>query len=300
MNKEERVFGVLNSGGYSVSETDSVAEPVSTDHISTSQDLSRLEKFICDLREGLGSYSVWTILGWYDIRQRYRRSTIGPLWITLSLAITVAAMGVLYGKLFHQEIHSYLPYLTSGMVIWSLVSSTITESTNVFVAAGGIIQQIRLPLSLHVLRMIVRNLVIFGHNMLVVVAVTLLFHVSIGWSIFLFPLALLLFAANALWVGLILGAFCARFRDVAQIITSLVQILFFLTPVMWRPESLGAHAWVSNLNPLTPFFDIMRDPLLGSFSPLFSWLYVLGVTVGGWIFTMVLFSKYRARVAYWV
>lgn len=259
-----------------------------------------VKKFLIDLRDGLSSYHVWTILGWYDIRQRYRRSTIGPLWITLSLAITVAAMGVLYGKLFHQDIHSYLPYLTSGMVVWNLVSSIITESTTVFVGAGPIIQQIRLPQTFHILRMIVRQMVIFVHNMLVIVVVTVIFHVPIGWSLILFPLALILLATNALWLGLMIGALCARFRDVAQIINSLVQILFFLTPVMWKPESLGSHSWITKLNPLGQFLDILRDPLIGQLSSLFSWIYVLAVTAVGWILTLIIFSKYRARVAYWV
>lgn len=259
-----------------------------------------IRKFLLDLHEGLFSYQVWTILGWYDIRQRYRRSTIGPLWITLSLAITVAAMGVLYGKLFHQEITSYLPYLTSGMVIWTLVSMSITESTKVFAESGGIIRQVRLPLTLHICRMIIRNLVIFVHNLIVVAVVIILFHVPVGWSLLLFPVGLIFFLANALWVGFIVGALCARFRDVAQAATSVVQILFFVTPVMWRPESLGAHAWISTLNPLTQFFDLLRDPLLGKTPPLYSWIFVLAVTILGWIGTIYLFSRYRARVAYWV
>lgn len=264
------------------------------------QSLTPVEKLLQDLTEGLLSYNVWTTLGWYDIRQRYRRSTIGPFWITLSLTITVAALGILYAKLFHQEIHSYIPYLTSGVVIWNLLQSLINESTTVFVGAAGTIQQIKLPFSYHVLRMISRNLIIFAHNLVVVVVVTILFKVHIGWSLLLFPVSLLLWMINALWVGLLLGAFCARFRDVAQIVMSIVQILFFVTPVMWRPDALGAHAWISKLNPLAQFFDILRDPLLGQTSSPFSWSYVFMVTLLGWIGTFVLFSKYRSRIAYWV
>ena len=279
--------------------------PISSKNFSltenqTAESLTPIDKFLLDIKEGLLSYHVWTILGWYDIRQRYRRSTIGPLWITLSLGITVAAMGILYGKLFHQDLHNYLPYLTSGMVIWSLVSMIVNDSTTVFANAAGIIKQIRLPLSLHILRMITRNLVIFAHNMLVFVVVGFLFHVHIGWPILLFPFALFLWIINALWVGLLLGALCARFRDVTQIIMSMVQILFFVTPVMWRTEALGNHAWLVQINPLSQYFDILRDPLLGQTSPLISWEIALAGTILGWIVTLILFSKYRARVVYWV
>lgn len=267
---------------------------------SPSSLISQRSKLLCDIKEGLFSYHIWTILGWYDIRQRYRRSTIGPFWITISLAINVATLGFLYGKLFHQNMQSYLPYLTSGMVIWSLVSMVVNDSTLVFINAAGIIKQIHLPLSLHILRMITKNLIIFAHNFFVFLVVAILFHTGMNFSIFLFPVALFIWVVNALWVGLLLGALCARFRDVGQIVLSMVQILFFVTPVMWRPEALGQHAWLLKLNPLTQFFNILRDPLLGIVSDSFSWLYVLGTTALGWGFTILFFSNYRARVAYWV
>ena len=257
-------------------------------------------KFLKDLIEGLRSYHVWIILGWYDIRQRYRRSTIGPFWITISLAITIAAMGVLYGKLLHQDLHAYIPYLTSGLVIWSMVSMMINDSITVFSNASGIIKQIRLPLSLHVLRMVSRNLIIFAHNLLVFIFVGVLFHVHIGWALLIFPFALILWIANALWIGLILGAICARFRDVGQIIMSAIQILFFITPVMWQVDALGNQAWILHLNPLAAYFEILRDPLLGQAPSLFSWFYALIESIMGWLFTIFFFSRYRARVAYWV
>ena len=209
-------------------------------------------------------------------------------------------MGVLYAKLFHQEIHSYLPYLTSGMVIWNLLSMLISDSTSVFSSAEGIIRQVKIPATTHILRMIAKNLIIFFHNLVVFIVIAFLFKSHFGWADFLFPLSLFVWVANALWVGLLLGALCARYRDIGQIIISIVQILFFLTPVMWRPESLGKYAWISRINPLTQYFDLLRDPLLGQFPSYFSWIYVFTVTLAGWVLTMVLFSKYRGRLAYWV
>lgn len=259
-----------------------------------------IQKLIQDLRDGILAYPVWLTLGWQDIRNRYRRSILGPFWITLSLAITVSMMGVLYGMLFHQNLTLYIPYLTTGMLIWSFVSIMVNDSTTVFIKSAGIIRQIRLPLSFHVFRIIAKNLFMFFHNFIVFIVVAILFRVHLGWSIFLFPLALLILLANTLWVGLLLGAICARFRDVEQIIINFVQILFFITPVIWLPKSLGTRAWISHLNPLTQYFDILRDPLLGQVPPLLSWVYVAGITTLGWVLTIIFFSKFRARVAYWI
>lgn len=259
-----------------------------------------VKKFLNDLKEGFYAYPIWITLGWKDVRSRYKRSILGPFWITLSLAVTVTMMGFLYGVLFHQKLALYLPYLSSGIIIWNLISITLNDSTSVFIKSAGIIRQIRLPLSIHVFRIIVKNLIIFFHNFIVFVVVALIFTIHLTWSIFLFPLALFLLMVNMLWVGLLLGTACARFRDVEPIITSLVQILFFITPVIWVPSALGNREWISQFNPLTQYMDILRDPLLGKTPPITSWLSVVVVTLFGWTLTTILISKYRARVAYWV
>lgn len=261
---------------------------------------STIKRFLKDLKDGFCAYPIWVTLGWKDIRSRYQRSFLGPLWITFSLAVTVSMMGFLYGALLHQKLSEYLPYLSSGMVIWSLISISLNESTSIFIKSSGIIRQIRLPLSLHILRSIVKNLIIFFHNFIVFIIVALIFHVHLTWSIVLFPLALLLLVMNILWVGLFLGTVCARFRDIEPIVASLVQVLFFITPVIWLPSGLGTRAWLSQLNPLTQYMNILRDPLLGKTPSMDSWIFVVVLTFFGWILTTILLSKYRARVAYWI
>lgn len=229
------------------------------------------KKAIEDIKIGLMSYSLWGALGWQDIRQRYRRSSIGPFWITLSLGVTVTMMGMLYAKLFHQDIHYYVPYLATGMVVWSLVSGIINEAPSVFISSEGIIKQIPMPFGVHAMRMIWRNTIIFFHNMLVVVVVLLIFGINPGWNIFSFPIALILIMVNGYWVAILLGILGARYRDILQMVANVVQILFFLTPVMWSTASLQSKEWLLNLNPLYHVLAIMRNSLLGGPFPLISW-----------------------------
>ena len=80
------------------------------------------QKAYLDLWEGLKKWKIWMALAWQDIKLRYRRSVIGPLWITLSMAITVYSMGFLYSRLFHMDLDSYFPYLVSGMLAWGVIS----------------------------------------------------------------------------------------------------------------------------------------------------------------------------------
>lgn len=253
-----------------------------------------------DILESFFSRHIWLTLGWLDIKQRYRRSALGPWWITLSLGITVITMGVLYAKLFRQDLHSYLPFLAIGMVFWNLVSALITESSTVFIAAEGIIKQLPMPFGIHVLRMVWRNVIIFFHNMLVVFGVLLFFGARPGPSLLLFPLVVILVMANGYWVGILVGILGTRFRDIAQIIASIVQILFFLTPVMWTPASLTHKVWIMEYNPLYHVLAIARNSLTGGAIPYLSYGVVFGMTLLGWILAFQFLVRYRSRIPYWL
>src|SRR5579862_3469636 len=69
-----------------------------------------------DIKEGLQKWPIWMMLAYQDIKLRYRRSVLGPFWLTLSMAITVYTMGYLYGHLFHIELKTYYPFLVAGML----------------------------------------------------------------------------------------------------------------------------------------------------------------------------------------
>lgn len=253
-----------------------------------------------DIEDAFKAYHIWIITGWQDIKIRYKRSTIGPFWITLSLGITVAAMGALYARLFQQKVAEYIPYLSIGMIVWALISTLVIESCSIFIQSEGIIKQIRLPFSVYVLRMIWRNLIIFFHNVAVLVFVYLWFSIGWGWQVILVPLGLLIIAANAMWLGLILGTLSARFRDIPQIVTSLMQVLFFVTPVMWRVKLLKNHMWIAKWNPAYNLMKLVMRPLQGRLPSEYSVVFVAVMTLLGWGVALMFFSRFRARIAYWI
>lgn len=261
---------------------------------------SNLQLAVEDIWDGVCSIHVWPTLGWNEVKLRYRRSLLGPFWLTLSTAILVLTMGPLYGKLFQQDISSYFLYLAISLVVWQLIAQTINDSCNAFIGAEGFIKQVRLPMTVHVLRGVWRNIVFFLHNLVFVALVIAYFMPPLWPGILLLPLALAAFAVNALWVGIAVGLVCARFRDIPQIIGNLVQVAFFLTPVLWQPHMLGRHVWVVDLNPFYHFLEIIRSPLMGTPLKIVSWGAVGGMTLFGYVLMLALFSRYRSRIAYWV
>jgi ABC-type polysaccharide/polyol phosphate export permease len=253
-----------------------------------------------DLMTGFRSVNVWPMLGWQDIKQRYRRSALGPFWLTISTGALIFGMGPLYGKLLQQDISTYFPYLAISFVVWMLISSMINDSCNAFISAEGYIKEVKLPLTVHVLRVVWRNILMFAHNFIIVLLVMLFYSKSLDWHVLLLPFGVLFIALNGVWIGLLFGILCARFRDIPQVIASLVQVAFFLTPVMWKPGMLGRHQWAVEINPIYHFLEIARAPLLSEGTNFKSWMVVLLITVVGYALMILVFKRFRSRVAYWM
>ena len=265
---------------------------------------SQTELALADIVQGGRARYLWGMLGWQDIRRRYRRSVLGPFWLTISMGMLVAMLGALYGALLKVEFAVYVPFLALGVIVWTLISGLITEGCTAFISAESIIKQTNLPLSVHVYRMVWRNLLIFFHNFVIFVVVAALFAIWPGWTGLLALPGILLLCLNGIWVGLFLGVVSARYRDVPPIVASLVRILFFVTPIIWMPELMPGRALmlalVLDFNPFFHFVELVRAPLLGQAPELVSWLAVAGVTLGGWLLTFELLRRYRRRIAYWV
>jgi ABC-2 type transport system permease protein len=259
-----------------------------------------------DLIGGWKQRQLWGHLAWQDIRQRYRRSVLGPIWITISMAVTAVALGVLYAGLFQNDLSVQLPYILVGFIVWAFISGCISEGSEVFITNEGLIKQLPAPLSVHVYRLVWRQVLFFAHNMIVYAVMFVIFPQPLGWaSLTVFP-ALVLLTVTGAWVALLLGIVTTRFRDMAPITQSLVQLLFFLTPIVWIYQDLldnpavADRARLVEFNPLLHFIEIVRQPLLGEEQHLRHWIVVLVITVVGWALTFAVVRRFRSRVAYWV
>jgi lipopolysaccharide transport system permease protein len=264
--------------------------------------LKKISSASLDLASGMRRYELVVTLGWHDVRQRYRRSTLGPFWLTMSMGVTIAVIGVVFSQLFKAPIRDYVPFLAIGMIMWTFISTTITESCSSFVASDLIIKQLPIPLFVHVLRVIWRNLVIMAHNAIIYPLVLLATGGSISFTAFLSILGIFLIVLNLTWVCLFLAVICTRYRDLPQIIISLLQVIFYLTPIMWVPELLPAKAaiFLLDLNPFYHLFQLVREPLLGEYPNLFSWYVGIISCLLGWLLTFTLYARYRLRIAYWL
>ena len=176
----------------------------------------------------------------------------------------------------------------------------VSEACNSFVGAANYLKQGYFPISLFVWRSMARNVIQFMHHIVLYIPVALWAGISLSWSALLIIPAFFLLLVNAHALGLALGLVCTRFRDVSQIVTSVMQMLMFLTPVFWMPESLPERAQYILWNPLAQMLELLRRPLMGGVADMHNWIGIVGWTALSLIISATLFAKYRRRVVYWL
>ena len=241
-------------------------------------------------------------LALFDTRGLYRRSVIGPFWLTISMGVTAATLGFVFGTLFNSPMETLLPSITAGLIFWGLISSCINEGCSCFVQSEAIIKQLPIPYYVHLMRLCWRQLFILGHNILVLPLVLLFFGKSLPLLSFLLIPALILVMLCLSAVALVLAIVCARYRDLTQIVASILQVSFYLTPIIWLPSMVPNRAGVNllELNPFFHFLELLRGPLLGTAPSMSSWIIVILITIGCWVIATFIFFRFRNRLAYWM
>ncbi|EKE07899.1 MAG: hypothetical protein ACD_17C00468G0003 [uncultured bacterium] len=246
-------------------------------------------------------WRIWGALGLHDILMRYRGSALGPFWITISTAVSVLSMGFLYGALFKIQRGTYLPYFATGMIAWNFISMIILESARIFIDAKPYLENFSLPSVLQLYRLVFRNLLVLLHTLPVYAVVALVYHMNPLYYCLMLPLPLLILTLNALFYSTALAFLSARYPDVGAIISSVLQVAFFITPVMWTPELLPEkYQGFLYVNPLYYAIELLRKPLLGiSFGRqdlmgifFFS---LLGILLFSWVV-----KKFEHKVIFWI
>jgi ABC-type polysaccharide/polyol phosphate export permease len=250
---------------------------------------------------GIARHSrVWRTLALWDIRSRYRFSMLGTLWLVMTTAVTAVSVGLIYSQVFGQDISSYLPYFTAGLIVWTFIASVLNEAAGTLTAAGSLIKSTRVPIAVHIMRMLQRNFLVFLHNLAIlgVLWLVMAWHIDARTAAALAGLALLyVFLAGA---AVVIAFVSVRYRDVPPMIAAGTQFLFLASPIIWRQDSLAHGAAILALNPIAWFLAVVRDPLLGEPVPLAAWCMAALLSLASAGLAALVYVAYRDRIAYWV
>jgi ABC-type polysaccharide/polyol phosphate export permease len=261
---------------------------------------SELRSTFGDFKEASERFSLSLNLAIQDIRTRYRGSVIGPWWITLTSGTLILGIGLSYTYLFHVPVEKLLPYVAIGIVTWSFISSCIAEGGESFVTSAAIMRQSSLPLPTFILRTLLRNLINLGHQLVIVVGVLAWFRIFPGLGILWSVLGLAAVLLNLCWVAMLVALVSARFRDVPQIVSSLLQFIFFMSPIFWIVPPALEHSFVVAENPFFFAVQAVRAPLLDGTAPLHELAYLALTGVIGWIVAILFYNQTRRRVVHYL
>lgn len=251
----------------------------------------------------LKNVELWSYLGWVDVAQRYKRSSFGPFWLTANNAIITLLLSVVWANLFKVPLNQFLPYFALSNVCWIFVSTVIAESATVITASEGIVRQIKIPIATLFFRMIWKNLIILAHLLPIPAVIFLLFPDAYkGGIVFLFlsTAGLILVATFLYFVASLVGILCTRFRDIAQLIGSALQMIFLATPILWHKNLLDGREILYEINIFFHLIEIVRTPILEGILPFRSILIVFAAILVLALLLSIMEERYRKSIVYWI
>jgi len=253
-----------------------------------------------DLSETFAKFPLAFSLAMQDILSRYRGSILGPWWITIMTMTLVLGIGINYSALLHQKVDQLLPFVALGLVFWGFLSVSISEGGDAFIGGAAMIKQSAIPLPLFILRSLIRNFINLAHQIVIVAAVLLWFHIFPGLGVLWALAGLALLIINLGWIGLMLAMASARFRDMPQIIAAVLQLVFFLSPIFWTPPPSLANSPLVAANPFYFSIESIRQPLLHGVMPMETATFLIPIALVGWTATILIYNQTRRRVVHYL
>jgi ABC-type polysaccharide/polyol phosphate export permease len=255
---------------------------------------------INDFVDGARLAPLWLRVGWEQVVARFRRTILGPFWLSANLLAISVALSFVFGGLMGQDYRSNFALIISGILSWSLVGALLGEAANVFITSAGLMHTQKLPLTFHVFLLMHRAFINFLAQLIafwVVLAALGLASVP-AWQ-FIPGLAVVL--VNSFLLSLIVAIPSTRFRDINQLVQFLIQVLFFLTPIFWVPAQMkGKRRIAFELNPLAHELELIRQPLLGAAPAAENWVYALAFMGVLAVIAFAMMALFRRRVVFWL
>lgn len=259
--------------------------------------------FLRDVYEGLQRHHVWRAFAWDETKLRYHRSVIGVFWIIASYALFVGGISIFFGGFAAMSMQEFTIYVGLGYSTFQFLMANIADGSAVFSSARAWIKSTNLPYSIYVFKSLFRSLLPFV--MQLTVAFVLMFYFgtfgNVTWHALMALPALGMFLLCAVPLQYALGLIAARYSDVKHSINAITRLMIFITPILWvREEAGGVRAILADLNPMTHFLEIFRNPLMGLDVRPLSWMVVIGITIAMWLFAGLVSTLMRQRLPFWI
>lgn len=234
---------------------------------------------IDDLKEFWEYRELLYFFTWRDLKIRYKQTAIGIAWALFQPLITMIVFTIFFGR-FGNIPSDNIPYpifVYVGLLFWQLFSASLLQVSNSMVNNQHLITKVYFPRILLPISSVFSNVVDFFIALIILVGLMIYYsYVPNLLGLLLFPLLLVITVIFVIGLGLILASVNTKYRDIKYILPFFVQLLLFLTPVIYPPSILGKYSWILALNPMTGVIKAARAVLF-DVQPV-NWL-LLGISV---------------------
>ena len=238
-------------------------------------------------------------LGWIEVKLRYTRSLLGPFWITLSACVLIGGMTLVNLSLFKVNISEVMPWIAIGIITWNYISTTIEESLALFEDQKLLNVRIS-PFELVAIN-VSKNIIIFFHNLVIIIPVIIFFKLPITFNYIYLIYALTIFLINSFSFSILFGFLCLRYRDFILIIKNLLFLLFLMTPIFWIPANLNNNRIaLADYNILFQIIQTIRDPLLGNALSIYC---ITMTSIFTLLISLIAFFIYKTnknKIVFWI
>lgn len=245
---------------------------------------------------------VWWFTATARTTARYVRTKLGNLWLGLTNLLSIAVLAIVYGTVFKvEDFREYAVYLGVGLVLWNSLSGAISSAPRLFEQSRDSINNINLPPIFYALEEWAFQVQTFFQSVIMVMLGLSLFQPSLLANLLLYGLpGTINFLLFMFWLPLIICLLGARFKDVYQLVPIILQLVFLLSPILYRKANLGSFQWIAAFNPLYQAFSPLRDSLiLGNFAFIPNTTQFL-INVAGIYLSLKLLQKERKMLPFLV
>ena len=241
---------------------------------------------------------------WYTAtsrsRARFARTTLGSFWLGFSNLLSIGTLGIVYGTVFSvDDFSSYFIYLGFGLVIWNTVSSAISNSPQLFAHNSSNIKNMNLNPIFYTLEEWSFQLQTFLQSFILVLFVFIFFKFSLLVNLLLYSwipfLNLFIFIY---WFPVIICLISVRYTDIAQLVPIVLQLVFLTSPILYRKESLGSLAWITDVNFIYQVLDPLRESIIEGYINYRGSFLLLAINFLGLFFTVLLLNKERNKLPF--
>lgn len=249
-----------------------------------------------DISNAYGRRNLWWSLAKEDITDLFRKTLLGPVWILLSFFIFIVAIFVV----IQERDTSFLAYIALGFLVWNFISEVLSQSPHLLFQEAAFVRGTTLPLSIYAFRLTGRSTIRLGYSLIPALAIVF-YAITVPMPVALAAvpgLALIVVTAPA--VVLLLAILGVLLPDIEYVIQNAVRILFFLSPIFWHPGGDGLRSLLYDINPITYYIEIVREPFVLAVFPVHHWLVALAITAGLWVSALYLLGRFRDRIVFLV